>query len=94
MTIYSVTRANSSSISNVNEIPLLITVLTPQGGNQELTELLSERLNRTIQEIDGVEFEGVQRFGELVLCNLIQTCSKWLSWSGFSLINIKGPKSS
>ena len=61
-TIYSITRATALNGTDNTKIPILITVLTPQGGSPDLTQQLMLHLEATAREID-ITVESVERFG-------------------------------
>ena len=59
-TIFSIEQAAESD----RDTSVLITLLAPAGGSDELTEQLSSRLNITVEEL-GISVGSVLRFGKL-----------------------------
>ena len=64
VTVLSVTTEETPAEENATQASLLITLLAPEGGSQELTEELDELVNETAQEVGLVISEPPMRFGE------------------------------
>ena len=62
-TIFSIEQADVATESD-RGTEVLITLLAPAGGSEELTEQLSSRLNVTAEEL-GISVGSVLRFGKL-----------------------------
>ena len=64
VTVLSVTTEETTAEENATQASLLITLLAPEGGSQELTEELDELVSETAQEVGLVISEPPMRFGE------------------------------